>query len=318
MIVTLTANPSIDRTVQLSGRLERGAVLRSESVSDQAGGKGVNISRAAVAAGVPTLAVLPVADRDPFLHDLGIPCCPVGPAGPTRINLTITEPDGTTTKINAPGSPALPALLTSVQAALVAAATDAHWVVLAGSLPPGAPAGWYADLVAALDAAGSPARIAVDTSDEPLLALVGRLGDHPGVLLKPNAEELASLTGADPAVLEADPQATAATAGQLIARGAGAVLATLGAHGAVLVTAEGAWHASPPPITVVSTVGAGDSSLFGYLSGDLQGLGPEASLALAVAYGSAAAALPGTTIPHPHQADPDLVSVRRIHLTQGG
>ena len=92
------------------------------------------------------------------------------------------------------------------------------------------------------------------------------------------------------------------------------MLATLGGSGAVLVTADGAWHATPPPTTVVSTVGAGDSSLFGYLLGDLRGLGPAERLRLAVAYGSAAAGLPGTTIPHPDHTRPDLVEVRELAL----
>ena len=97
------------------------------------------------------------------------------------------------------------------------------------------------------------------------------------------------------------------------------MLATLGAHGAVLVTADGAWHATPPPTTVVSTVGAGDSSLFGYLLGDLRGQDPADRLALAVAYGSAAAGLPGTTIPQPHQVRPELVSVAPPStITPGG
>jgi 1-phosphofructokinase len=96
------------------------------------------------------------------------------------------------------------------------------------------------------------------------------------------------------------------------------VLATLGGNGAVLVTAEGAWHATPPPTTVVSTVGAGDSSLFGYLLGDIRQRTPDQRLALAVSYGSAAAGLPGTTIPHPSQVKPELVSVRDLNITQGG
>ncbi len=87
-------------------------------------------------------------------------------------------------------------------------------------------------------------------------------------LMKPNGEELASLTGGDAELIEADPAAAATAAEVLVSRGVGAVLATLGGSGAVLVTADGAWHATPPPTTVVSTVGAGDSSLFGYLLGD--------------------------------------------------
>ena len=107
MIVTLTPNPSIDRTVSLAGELVRGAVLRAESVTSQAGGKGVNISRAAVAANVPTIAVLPAHKDDPFVVELlrdGIDCRPEQPAGAVRVNLTLTEPDGTTTKINTPGA----------------------------------------------------------------------------------------------------------------------------------------------------------------------------------------------------------------------
>ena len=74
---------------------------------------------------------------------------------------------------------------------------------------------------------------------------------------------------------------------------------------------------SSPPTTVISTVGAGDSSLFGYLLGDERQLPPAERLALAVAYGSAAAALPGTTIPTPSQVRPQLVSVRTLDLTEG-
>jgi 1-phosphofructokinase len=80
----------------------------------------------------------------------------------------------------------------------------------------------------------------------------------------------------------------------------------------VLATREGAWHATPPPTTVVSTVGAGDSSLFGYLLGDLRGAVPAERLRLAVAYGSAAAGLPGTTIPAPDHIDPESVDVHEL------
>ena len=106
MIVTLTANPSHDRTVNLAAALERGAVQRAESVISQAGGKGVNISRACIAAGQPTIAVLPAAKDDPFVIELlaaGIDCRPVAHEGDLRVNITITEPDGTTTKLNSPG-----------------------------------------------------------------------------------------------------------------------------------------------------------------------------------------------------------------------
>lgn len=315
MIVTLTPNPSVDRTVTLASPLERGAVLRAESVTSQSAGKGVNISRAAVTAGIPTIAVLPAVKDDPYVLELlrdGIDCRPERPAGPVRVNLTITEPDGTTTKINAPGAGVSSTDLDRLEQAVHQRAAQARWVVLAGSLPPGAPVDWYAELVAGL--AGTSARVAVDTSDAPLRALAAQVaggGEAPD-LMKPNGEELASLTGGDAARIEADPAAAAAAAALLVEQGVGAVLATLGGNGAVLVTAEGAWHATPPPTTVVSTVGAGDSSLFGYLLGDLRGVEPAERLRLAVAYGSAAAGLPGTTIPGPDQVQPEHVELHEL------
>ncbi len=309
MILTVTPNPSIDRTVVLPGRLERGAVHRVESVLSQPGGKGVNISRACVAAGERTIAVLPVAADDPFVRELtalGVACAPVPPAGPMRVNLTVTEPDGVTTKLNTAGPATTGADLAALADTVLA--HEADWVVVAGSLPPGAPATWPVDLVARLRDAGR--RVAVDTSEAALEAVVGALATSTtGCLLKPNAEELATVTGSDPERLEADPAAAAAAAQLLLDRGAGAVLATLGGTGAVLADASGAWHAVPPPTTVVSTVGAGDASLFGYLLADRRGLPAPERLASAVAYGSAAAGLPGTTVPTPTDVRTDLVRV---------
>lgn len=317
MIVTLTPNPSIDRTVTLDEPLLRGAVQRVVSVSSVAGGKGVNISRAAVAAGVPTVAVLPASDDDPFVHELlsaGIDCRPTPPAGDVRVNLAITEPDGTTTKLNSPGATVTPAVLDAMARTILARAAQADWVVLAGSLPPGAPAGWYAELVVALRS--TSVKVAVDTSDAPLVALVEAMPEAAPDLMKPNGHELASFTGGDADLLEADPAAAARAARYLVDRGVQTVLATLGGTGAVLVTADGAWFAPALPIDVVSTVGAGDSSLFGYLLGEVRGLAPAERLGLGVAYGSAAAGLPGTTIPIPSQTRPDLVRTSRLHLAE--
>ncbi|MFC6153380.1 1-phosphofructokinase family hexose kinase [Nocardioides yefusunii] len=313
MILTLTPNPSVDRTVSLTTALQRGEVQKISTVLDQPGGKGVNISRAAVAAEVPTVAVLPARDDDEFvtsLRDGGVTVVTSTPAGAIRMNITVTEPDGTTTKLNAPGATLSPTDVEALAATVVEQAAGATWVVLAGSLPPGAPATFYADLCRALRDTG--ARVAVDTSGAPLAALVADLADAQPDLMKPNGEELASLTGDDADALEADPVAAARAARVLVDRGARAVLASLGGNGAVLVNADGAWHASPPPTTVVSTVGAGDSSLFGHLLADLRGLDAPGRLTMSVAYGSAAAALPGTTVPTPTQVRPDLVSVSAL------
>ena len=263
--------------------------------------------------------MLPAAKDDPFVLELlrdGIDCRPELPAGPVRVNLTLTEPDGTTTKVNSPGTTVTEADLERLSQAVVQRAQGATWVVLAGSLPPGAPDEWYAYLVRALRGSGTSAGIAVDTSGAPLSALAASLDRGAPDLMKPNGEELATLTGGDADAIESDPQIAADAAEDLVRRGVGAVLVTLGASGAVLATAEGCWHATPPPTTVASTVGAGDSSLFGYLLGSLRDEPPAERLRLAVAYGSAAASLPGTTIPTPDHVRPELVAVRELTFSE--
>jgi 1-phosphofructokinase len=239
----------------------------------------------------------------------------VSVTGTVRTNLTITEPDGTTTKLNEPGAMLDDSARDALTRAVVDAAAGASWVVLSGSLPPGMPDDWYAEVVATL--APAACKVAVDTSERPLDALAAAFGRAAPDVIKPNAEELASLVGASPAELESaaasgDPAPVVLAANRLIDRGARTVLVTLGAAGAVLVDPTGAWMATPPPITPRSTVGAGDSSLAGYLRAEVGGAEPPQRLQMAVAYGSAAAALPGSALPSPNQIDLKAVRVYAI------
>lgn len=337
MIVTLTANPSLDRTVALPGPLARGEVQRAVSVRQESGGKGVNVSRALVASGLDSLAVLPGADGDPVLAGLreqGVPFVSLPIDEPLRTNVALTEPGGVTTKVNEPG----PILAADQQEALIKllleSSRGADWVVLAGSLPPGFPDNFYAMVARRIREAGNGTAplIAVDSSGAPLAASLTDAGTSddgtgsgattPGSgkpdLLKPNAEELAELAAAAgfaPATgdeLEADPAAAAAAAAAVVRSGVGAVLATLGSKGAVLVTADGAWLATHPPVAAVSTVGAGDSALAGYLLAHGRGSAPADCLRQAVAHGAAAASLPGSTVPAVHQTTPDAVTITAL------
>ena len=318
MIVTFTANPSLDRTASLSVPLTRGGVHRLAGLTTEPGGKGVNVARAIHQAGKAALAVLPAGPNDPILAALterGVPHRHVQVPSLVRTNLTLTEADGTTTKLNEPGAVLSAADADALREVLVEAARGAAWVVLSGSLPPGAPGDWYAQLVRAVRPLG--VRIAVDTSDEPLARLAEQLSDAAPDLLKPNSEELAQLTGADGEELEAaaaagDPAPSVAAARRLVEAGVSTVMATLGGAGAVLVDADGAWVATPPPIQLRSTVGAGDSSVAGYVMADIDGADAPGRLARAVAYGSGAASLPGSTLPTPDQTHPERVRVERV------
>ena len=309
-VVTLTANPSLDRTLELPGSLDRGGVLRLTGALTEPGGKGVNVSRALASAGAAVVSVLPAPDDDPLLgalRRLGLVLATVPVRTPVRTNYTVAEPDGTTTKLNEPGAPLDGAARTALAAALCHHAAGARWVVLSGSLPPGTPVDWYATLVAGLR--GTGARVAVDTSGEPLRALLDAGPAAAPDLLKPNAEELAELAGTTEDEVLADQDTAAAAVTSLHRRGVGEVLLTLGAGGALLSTPGGSWRATPPRVAVRSTVGAGDCTLAGYLLADLAGAPPADRLRSAVAYGAASAGLPGSAVPTPAQVDGSAVRV---------
>jgi len=313
-VVTLTANPSLDRTLELPGRLEEGGVVRLLGGATEPGGKGVNVARALAAAGAPVVCVLPAADHDPLVHALlaiGLELAAVPVPADVRTNYTLAAPDGTTTKLNEPGTALDEDTRAELARVLLQHAAGARWVVLSGSLPPGTPVGWYAELVRNLR--GTGVRIAVDTSEAPLLALLAAGPDAAPHLLKPNSEELAQLAGVPEAAVLADPDVALAAVRTLHDHGVAEVLLTLGAEGALLSTADGgSWSARPPRVVVRSTVGAGDCSLAGYLLADLAGAPPMERLRTAVAYGAASAALPGSAVP-----TPDLVHSGAVAVTPG-
>ncbi|MBD8607425.1 hexose kinase [Aeromicrobium sp. CFBP 8757] len=312
MIVTVTANPAIDRLLTLDEPLVRGVVGRTGAPVDQPGGKGVNVARVVAAAGHEVAAIFPAPAHDSFVTAVeatGLAHVAVPTRSRVRVNLTLAEADGTTTKLNAPGAELSADELDRLTRSIVESSAGAAWVVLSGSLPPGVPDDWYAVLTRTLRAGG--ARVAVDASGAPLLATLGAASGAPD-LVKPNAHEVVELVGGDADAIEADPALAAETA-QRVRRefGPAAVLLTLGASGAVLATADGSWFAASPPIVPVSTVGAGDSSLAGYLLAEVDGLDAPGCLSTAVRHGSAAAALAGSTPPGPS----DVAALAAVSVT---
>ena len=159
----------------------------------------------------------------------------------------------------------------------------AGWLVCAGSLPAGVPVGWYRDLVDI--AHRNRVRVAVDTSGEALAECLSAGPD----LVKPNVGELAELTGR---TLRSFGDVVDA-AHEVRRRGARAVLASLGGDGAVLVDEEGAMWGHAAVDKVVSTVGAGDAMLAGYLSCPH---GRSEALATALQWGAAAVQHEGTLL----------------------
>jgi 1-phosphofructokinase len=301
MIVTLTLNPSLDRAVEVE-RLVPGTVIRATPARLDPGGKGVNVSRALLAASIPSRAVLPVGGSEGeqlvrLLAAEGVDVVAVPVAGDTRSNITLAEPDGAITKINEPGPTLSPEELEAVAAAIVGATGQADWVAACGSLPPGVADDYYARLTRRLVAAGTS--VAVDTSGPALVAAV----EAGPTVVKPNREELAEAVGAP---LRSVGEAVEA-AQVLRTKGARDVLVSLGSDGALLVSEYGVVSGDSFVAEPRSTVGAGDALLAGYLAAGADG---PAALAEGLAWAAAAVALPGSRMPAPHQIDRTAV---RLH-----
>jgi 1-phosphofructokinase len=290
MIVTVTFNPSVDRALDVD-QLVRGEVLRAGASRIDPGGKGVNVSRALLANGVHSTAIVPTGGAEgaqlaALLSAEGVDMIAVPIRGRTRSNVTIAEPDGTVTKINEAGPELSLIEFAQVSDAVLAASRPGEWVVICGSMPPGPSVTAFERLCVRLSDVG--VRLAVDSSGAALLSGV-RAG---AALVKPNREELAEAVGAELNSLGDVVEACR----ELRAAGAGTVLASLGADGAVLVDETGVLTGISPVSAPRSTVGAGDALLAGFLAAGAVG---EKALAEGLAWGAAAVSLPGSRMPGP-------------------
>jgi 1-phosphofructokinase len=313
MILTLTPNPSVDRTVFLD-TLTLGSVNRSTRSWNEPSGKGINVALALLSHGKTVRAVLPVggsvgAQLRQMLSRAELDTARIPIAGEIRTNISLAQPDGTVTKINETG-PRLDQ--TEVDALIDAVAQHldgADWLVCGGSLPAGVPDDFYATLVELAHHKGVP--VVVDSSGAPLAASLPARPD----LIKPNVHELAELVQAPLATL-----GDVIDAAQQIRRhGVGVVLASLGSDGALLIDDTGALYGQAPVDKVVSTVGAGDALLAGYLSA--AGSPRHQSLASALQWGAAAVQHEGTLFT-PADAPVDVIihdsvdPTRPLHATE--
>ncbi|MBC3364437.1 1-phosphofructokinase [Pseudomonas sp. SWRI92] len=276
-ILTLTLNPALDLTVELA-RLEPGQVNRSDAMHAHAAGKGVNVAQVLADLG-HTLTVSGFLGQDnaqvfeTLFAQRGFVDAFIRVPGETRSNIKLAERDGRITDLNGPGpvvdEAAQQALLTRLEQ--IAPGHDV--VVVAGSLPRGVSPQWLQALITRLKRLGL--NVALDTSGE---ALRVALAAGPW-LIKPNTEELADALGCEVVTELAQAQA----AERLHAQGIEHVVISHGADGVNWFSVGAALHASPPKVSVASTVGAGDSLLAGMLHGLLSADTPEQTLRTATA-----------------------------------
>ncbi|WP_327369048.1 1-phosphofructokinase family hexose kinase [Streptomyces sp. NBC_01217] len=310
MILTVTLNTALDLTYGVP-KLVPHAGHRVSDMAERPGGKGLNVARVLSALGHETtvtgfaggstgsalrelLATLSPGAADPARRTAARvagatpehpPTTATAPApapvtdalvtvaGNTRRTVAVVDRStGDTTQLNEPG----PLVTADEWAALLGryeellAGADA--VALCGSLPPGIHVGAYAELVRLARTAGVP--VLLDTSGEPLRRGIAARPD----LIKPNADELAQLTGSR------EPLRATLNARR---RGAHGVVASLGPDGLLAVTPDGIWQASPPAKVLGNPTGAGDSAVAGLLSGLVEGLSWPDRLRRAVALSTA-------------------------------
>ncbi len=282
MFLCVNANAAIDKTLVVRG-FELDRIHRPERVVMLPGGKGINVARG--------------------LHTLGETASVTGWAGgyagrfiaaglvdediraefawcdfESRTCLSVLDPErGTLTELYENGEPVPLAQADELKALFTHLVREAEFVTISGSLSPGVPAPFYAELVQLAHQAGVPA--ALDCSGEAL-----RLGleAHPA-LIKPNQAEFQALVGRPLAGLDS----FAAAARETAQRHDTLVVLSLGAEGAIAVRPGEAWQARPPRLKIASAVGSGDTLLAGVVQGLAHGLALPEALRRGVAAGTA-------------------------------
>ena len=295
MIITVTLNPSLDEWVDLP-RLRIGALNRADGFARYPGGKGINVSRVVheLQGNTLALAVAGGADGKILSHLLSarhIRHRFVAVPGLTRNNYQIrSRSPHALTQINCPGPRVSSRELEEIGRILRALRRSAECVVLSGSLPPGAPPDTYARFIRRLRQLGVPA--ALDASGPAL----GRGVAAQPWLIKPNLSELQELV----AVRLRGLPAIANAARRLTQRGVEVVLISLGGAGAVLAARNtpAVWFAKPPAVRVHSTVGAGDSTVAGFVTGWLGTRSLVDAFRLGMACGAASVMTSGTELAH--------------------
>lgn len=285
-IITLTLNPAFDVHLNVPDFRE-GKESFVESSTRDIGGKGINISRALLSGGVNNTAIVALGDKNAadFLH--GMDVCGIcnrsviTVKGSIRENMTIHPYKGNETRISFKGFAADGKLLDEAYS-LISPSSDTV-VTFTGSMPEGITAGQTEAFLMKIKESG--ARLIIDSKSVTLdmLEIVKPW------LIKPNSEELSAYFG------ELDFDGVVKAAISLHGYGIENALVSLGADGAVLAAADGVFVAKPPKIDAISTIGAGDSMIAGFIAAGDES--PEKRLATASAYGTAACLTEGTNPP---------------------
>jgi len=291
MIATVTLNPAIDRSLTVP-RFEVGKTNRGEVRGIDAGGKGVNVAKAVKKFGAEVCALGFVAGSyGQFILDAlaasGIHADFCIVQGETRVNLKIHDPvNGTETELNEPGFQVFPEHLQAMKNKIKEYAPRCELMVFSGSLPPGAPAETFRELMTIAKPLG--AKCVLDTAGPAL-----RYGlEAKPFLLKPNRAEVEELLQV-PLRTQSE---LAAAARKLLEMGAERAVISMGGDGAIAATKQELLVARPPAVATQSSVGAGDAMVAAFVYGEVNQLSFRESFRLAMATSAAAVTMEGSKV----------------------
>lgn len=293
MIITLTMNPAIDKTVEID-RLAQGGLNRIKKVEYDAGGKGINVSKTirelggesiatgflGSAAGELIASLLAEKDlRNDFIRV----------DGETRTNTKILENNGMVTELNEPGPEIPPESLGELLRRLEGYAGEQTLFVLSGSIPGGIDKNIYADIIRLVHKKG--AKVLLDADGEVFRNAVEAGPD----MIKPNRAELMEYAGLDSGC--SDRELISAAVSLQRSKGIGTAAVTMGKAGALLLCGGIGKRAEALSVKAHSTVGAGDAFVAGLACAWEKGLGPEETMRLCMAVSAGAVTTIGTKPP---------------------
>ncbi|MGF1504320.1 MAG: 1-phosphofructokinase family hexose kinase [Anaerolineae bacterium] len=290
-IVTVTMNPAIDKSAGVQNVMPE-SKMRCSPPTFEPGGGGINVSRAIKKLGGESQTYYTCGGHTGELlrelldeEELEHHSLPI--EEPTRQNFTVFEESTNREyRFGLPGPRISAGEIDHVVARLAALDPVPDFAVMSGSLPPGAPVDFYARAAQALSERG--AAVVVDTSGDPLQSL----RSVPLLFIKPNIRELGQMAGRP---LEGESDITA-FARELIDEGMQAVIVSLGAGGAILVSDDVTEKIAAPTVRIRSKIGAGDSMVAGVVRALSQGRPMQDAARYGVAAGAAAVMTPGTNL----------------------
>ncbi|MCI6004646.1 MAG: 1-phosphofructokinase [Blautia sp.] len=292
MIITVTMNPAIDKTVEID-TLVHGGLNRIRKVEYDAGGKGINVSKTLLELGGTSIASGFLAGNNGrtiarVLKEKGIISDFVRADGETRTNTKVFEQNGSLTELNEPGPAITREQIEALMNKLDSYAGRETLFVLSGSIPEGVPGDTYARIIRMVHRKG--AAVLLDADGD-----LFRLGIEAGPdILKPNRTELEEYAGLGAGASETELRRIAE---KLKAQGAGTIAISMGREGALFVFADSAFRCPALSVKAHSTVGAGDAMVAGLAFAWENRLSAEETMRLCMAVSAGAVTTIGTKPP---------------------